>query len=117
MLSRRSQRPALVGRGSRRSRIGDQRPHFDQVTRFGVLGVDNHCAELEHRERLSVEPHVLRSIEHGTTAVQFDEDRHDEEERPQQQQPDSGAHIYRAMVKTGTTSRDELAALLPQHRP
>ena len=26
------------------------------------------------------------------------------------------SHIYRAMVKTGTTSRDELAALLPHHR-
>jgi DNA-binding CsgD family transcriptional regulator len=26
-------------------------------------------------------------------------------------------HIYRAMAKTGTTSRDELAALLPQHKP
>jgi DNA-binding CsgD family transcriptional regulator len=26
-------------------------------------------------------------------------------------------HIYRAMAKTGTTSRDELAALLPRHRP
>ena len=27
------------------------------------------------------------------------------------------SHIYRAMVKTGTTNRDELAALLPRHRP
>ena len=27
------------------------------------------------------------------------------------------SHIYRAMLKTGTTSRDELAALLPHHRP
>ena len=27
------------------------------------------------------------------------------------------SHIYRAMLKTGTTSRDELAALLPRHRP
>ena len=27
------------------------------------------------------------------------------------------SHIYRAMSKTGTTSRDELAALLPRHRP
>ena len=26
------------------------------------------------------------------------------------------SHIYRAMAKTGTTSRDELAALLPPHR-
>jgi DNA-binding CsgD family transcriptional regulator len=26
------------------------------------------------------------------------------------------SHIYRAMLKTGTTSRDELAALLPHHR-
>jgi DNA-binding CsgD family transcriptional regulator len=26
------------------------------------------------------------------------------------------SHIYRAMTKTGTTSRDELAALLPRHR-
>ncbi len=26
------------------------------------------------------------------------------------------SHIYRAMAKTGTTSRDELAALLPRHR-
>lgn len=26
-------------------------------------------------------------------------------------------HIYRAMAKTGTTSREELAALLPAHRP
>jgi DNA-binding CsgD family transcriptional regulator len=26
------------------------------------------------------------------------------------------SHIYRAMLKTGTTSRDELAGLLPQHR-
>jgi len=26
------------------------------------------------------------------------------------------SHIYRAMLKTGTTSRDELAALLPPHR-
>ena len=26
------------------------------------------------------------------------------------------SHIYRAMMKTGTTSRDELAALLPRHR-
>ena len=26
------------------------------------------------------------------------------------------SHIYRAMAKTGTTSRDELAALLPHHR-
>jgi DNA-binding CsgD family transcriptional regulator len=26
------------------------------------------------------------------------------------------SHIYRAMAKTGTTSRDELAALLPSHR-
>ncbi|WP_345343496.1 LuxR family transcriptional regulator [Rhodococcus olei] len=26
------------------------------------------------------------------------------------------SHIYRAMTKTGTTSRDELAALLPHHR-
>jgi DNA-binding CsgD family transcriptional regulator len=26
-------------------------------------------------------------------------------------------HIYKAMSKTGTTSREELAALLPQHRP
>ena len=26
------------------------------------------------------------------------------------------SHIYRAMLKTGTTSRDELAALLPRHR-
>ena len=25
------------------------------------------------------------------------------------------SHIYRAMVKTGTTSRDELVALLPRH--
>jgi DNA-binding CsgD family transcriptional regulator len=25
------------------------------------------------------------------------------------------SHIYRAMLKTGTTSRDELAALLPRH--
>jgi DNA-binding CsgD family transcriptional regulator len=27
------------------------------------------------------------------------------------------SHIYRAMVKTGTTTRDELAALLRRHRP
>jgi DNA-binding CsgD family transcriptional regulator len=27
------------------------------------------------------------------------------------------SHIYRAMVKTGTTTRDELAALLARHRP
>jgi len=27
------------------------------------------------------------------------------------------SHIYRAMMKTGTTSRDELAALLPRRRP
>ena len=27
------------------------------------------------------------------------------------------SHIYRAMLKTGTTSRDELAALLPRPRP
>ena len=27
------------------------------------------------------------------------------------------SHIYRAMAKTGTTSRDQLAALLPRHRP
>ena len=27
------------------------------------------------------------------------------------------SHIYRAMSKTGTTSRDELAALLPHHQP
>ena len=27
------------------------------------------------------------------------------------------SHIYRAMLKTGTTSRNELAALLPGHRP
>ena len=27
------------------------------------------------------------------------------------------SHIYRAMAKTGTTSRDELAALLRHHRP
>jgi DNA-binding CsgD family transcriptional regulator len=26
------------------------------------------------------------------------------------------SHIYRAMLKTGTTSRDELAGLLPRHR-
>jgi DNA-binding CsgD family transcriptional regulator len=26
------------------------------------------------------------------------------------------SHIYRAMLKTGTTSRDELAALIPSHR-
>jgi DNA-binding CsgD family transcriptional regulator len=26
-------------------------------------------------------------------------------------------HIYKAMTKTGTASREELAALLPQHRP
>ncbi len=26
------------------------------------------------------------------------------------------SHIYRAMAKTGTSSRDELAALLPRHR-
>jgi DNA-binding CsgD family transcriptional regulator len=26
-------------------------------------------------------------------------------------------HIYRAMAKTGTSSRDELAALLPRHKP
>ncbi len=26
-------------------------------------------------------------------------------------------HIYKAMIKTGTASREELAALLPQHRP
>jgi DNA-binding CsgD family transcriptional regulator len=26
-------------------------------------------------------------------------------------------HIYRAMAKTGTASRDELAALVPQHKP
>ena len=26
------------------------------------------------------------------------------------------SHIYRAMAKTGTTSRDELAALIPSHR-
>ncbi|HEX2287094.1 MAG TPA: helix-turn-helix transcriptional regulator, partial [Mycobacterium sp.] len=26
-------------------------------------------------------------------------------------------HIYRAMTKTGTTSREELAALLPRHHP
>jgi DNA-binding CsgD family transcriptional regulator len=26
-------------------------------------------------------------------------------------------HIYRAMTKTGTSSRDELAALLPRHKP
>jgi DNA-binding CsgD family transcriptional regulator len=26
------------------------------------------------------------------------------------------SHIYRAMMKTGTTSRDELATLLPRHR-
>jgi DNA-binding CsgD family transcriptional regulator len=26
-------------------------------------------------------------------------------------------HIYRAMTKTGVGSRDELAALLPRHRP
>jgi DNA-binding CsgD family transcriptional regulator len=26
------------------------------------------------------------------------------------------SHIYRAMLKTGTTSRDELAALIPGHR-
>lgn len=26
-------------------------------------------------------------------------------------------HIYRAMAKTGTASRDELAALLPRHEP
>ena len=26
------------------------------------------------------------------------------------------SHIYRAMLKTGTTSRDELAALIPRHR-
>ena len=25
------------------------------------------------------------------------------------------SHIYRAMSRTGTTSRDELAALLPRH--
>ena len=25
------------------------------------------------------------------------------------------SHIYRAMLKTGTTSRDELAALIPSH--
>ena len=25
------------------------------------------------------------------------------------------SHIYRAMMKTGTTSRDELAALMPRH--
>jgi DNA-binding CsgD family transcriptional regulator len=27
------------------------------------------------------------------------------------------SHIYRAMVKTGTTTREELAALLPRHHP
>ena len=27
------------------------------------------------------------------------------------------SHIYRAMLKTGTTSRNELGALLPRHRP
>jgi DNA-binding CsgD family transcriptional regulator len=27
------------------------------------------------------------------------------------------SHIYRAMLKTGTTSRDELAALMPRHGP
>ena len=27
------------------------------------------------------------------------------------------SHIYRAMIKTGTASRDELAALLPKHMP
>jgi DNA-binding CsgD family transcriptional regulator len=27
------------------------------------------------------------------------------------------SHIYRAMMKTGTASRDELAALLPRRRP
>ena len=26
-------------------------------------------------------------------------------------------HIYRAMIKTGTANRDELAALLPKHMP
>jgi DNA-binding CsgD family transcriptional regulator len=26
------------------------------------------------------------------------------------------SHIYRAMLKTGTTSREELAALLPRYR-
>ena len=26
------------------------------------------------------------------------------------------SHVYRAMLKTGTTSRDELAALLPRSR-
>ena len=26
-------------------------------------------------------------------------------------------HIYKAMIKTGTASREELAALLPQHTP
>jgi len=26
-------------------------------------------------------------------------------------------HIYKAMIKTGTASREELAALLPQRRP
>ena len=26
------------------------------------------------------------------------------------------SHIYRAMLKTGTTSRDELAAVIPGHR-
>jgi DNA-binding CsgD family transcriptional regulator len=27
------------------------------------------------------------------------------------------SHIYRAMMKTGTTSRDELAALLRRRKP
>ena len=26
-------------------------------------------------------------------------------------------HIYKAMIKTGTAGREELAALLPKHRP
>ena len=26
------------------------------------------------------------------------------------------SHIYRAMLKTGTASRDELAGLMPRHR-
>jgi DNA-binding NarL/FixJ family response regulator len=26
-------------------------------------------------------------------------------------------HIYKAMNKTGTASREELAALIPQHKP
>jgi hypothetical protein len=64
-------------------------PYFEQQTiplvtvgeiRKAIFGVDNHRAEFEHAEVRAFHPDTLLFEQHGTSAVDSDQDGHDRHE-------------------------------------